>query len=404
MINKEKIKIGIYVMMKNVKRSNHKDSYNKRINAGIEIVKDILIRQGYTNISYCSEHNVNNFNIILHSITSACDWYPFIRERIKWNIGNYKVIIGGAGVLNVRPFIEYADYFVLGRAENIINKLVDAIANNDEFENKNVINSKSDGKVIAEVMAEPIAKVMANAKQKDSSKVKESKVDERIESNISVCREVTIDGDNVGTHTENNNVFPIPSLDNNSELMARVKKQVAELTKPKQSYSKSEAEPIAKVEQKNSKSEAKVKQKDSKSKTKTLENNDNKFFENQINTDIIEDGTVVENPYFFIKGEEKKYYDNWYEIISKNNPNAGYTNNRIITHKIWITLSEKDHQKCYEKLPEIKEKGCMYNPINYLKERIFDKDFKNKASPVQAKSGNRYFATYGEDGKEVEEC
>lgn len=136
-----RMKIAVYVLNKNAKQTYKKECFDIRLNAGISIVIDILRRQGYE-VDFCSSATVHNYDIVLFAITSDCDWWPFIAERVKWQKGNYKVIVGGAGVLNVRPFLEFVDYFVLGRAENVIDKLVKAIEADGEFEHESVVYSK----------------------------------------------------------------------------------------------------------------------------------------------------------------------------------------------------------------------------------------------------------------------
>ena len=133
------MKIAVYVIGKNAKYNYKHESFNVRKNAGIAVIIDVLKKAGYE-IDYVSAINVINYDILLYSITSDCDWLPFIAERIKWPKGNYKVIVGGAGVLNVRPFLDYADYFVLGRGENVIENLINNI---NGFECENIINSKT---------------------------------------------------------------------------------------------------------------------------------------------------------------------------------------------------------------------------------------------------------------------
>lgn len=136
------MKIAVYVLNKNAKKTYKKECFNIRLNAGISIVIDILRRQGYE-VDFCSSANVHNYDIVLFAITSDCDWWPFIAERVKWQKGNYKVIVGGAGVLNVRPFLPYVDYFVLGRAEGVIDKLIVALDKYGEYDGDSVINSKT---------------------------------------------------------------------------------------------------------------------------------------------------------------------------------------------------------------------------------------------------------------------
>src|SRR5690606_12384967 len=67
--------------------------------------------------------------------------WPFIAERMEWQKGDYKVIVGGQGVLNVRPFLPFVDYFVLGRAEGVIDKLITSMDKNIGFSHPSVIES-----------------------------------------------------------------------------------------------------------------------------------------------------------------------------------------------------------------------------------------------------------------------
>ena len=127
-------------MTKHAKQTYKNESFNTRLFAGLAVVTDILKRNNY-DVTYAGIATVHNNDIVLVSITSDCDWWEFIAERIKWKNGNYKVIVGGAGILNVRPFLNYADYFVLGRAEGIIYELINAIDKNIHYDNKSVIES-----------------------------------------------------------------------------------------------------------------------------------------------------------------------------------------------------------------------------------------------------------------------
>jgi hypothetical protein len=113
------MKIGIYVQSCYAKANYKQESFNIRLFAGIEVVADTLRRGGHET-GYCSEHNVDKFDVVLVTITAQCDWFSFIAERERWPVGKYKVVVGGAGMLNVRPFLPWFDVCVWGRAENII--------------------------------------------------------------------------------------------------------------------------------------------------------------------------------------------------------------------------------------------------------------------------------------------
>ena len=118
-------RIGIYVRSLDfrVRKSTKQTHYNTYQWIGIEIIRDVLIRNGYEP-EYCSPATVKDFDIILVSITGVNDWYGFIRERSMWPEGKYTVVVGGPGVTNVRPVLEHADIFVFGRGEDIIVPLI----------------------------------------------------------------------------------------------------------------------------------------------------------------------------------------------------------------------------------------------------------------------------------------
>ena len=136
------MRICAYVLAEHAKKTYKNESYNKRLYAGMAIVIDILRRAGYE-VKFAGAATVHKYDLVLVSITSDCDWWPFIAERVKWQKGSYKVVAGGQGVLNVRPFLQWVDYFVLGRAEGIIDSLVKAIDGKGETETASIIDSKT---------------------------------------------------------------------------------------------------------------------------------------------------------------------------------------------------------------------------------------------------------------------
>lgn len=136
------MKICVYVQDRYSKTAYKKESYNIRINAGIQIVKDILERIGYM-VDFAGKATVHKYDVVLWQCTSDCDWWDFIAECQEWRSGQYKVVAGGAGVLNARPFLDYVDYFVLGRAEGVIEPLIRGLDECGEYEGPSVINSKT---------------------------------------------------------------------------------------------------------------------------------------------------------------------------------------------------------------------------------------------------------------------
>jgi hypothetical protein len=136
------MKICAYVQDKYTKQTYKKESFNTRLFAGLAVVIDILNRAGH-NIDYAGSATVHKYDVVLVSITSDCDWWEFIAERVRWQRGNYNVVVGGAGVLNVRPFLQWVDYFVLGRAEGIIDELINLLDGKSGDTGNHVIDTKS---------------------------------------------------------------------------------------------------------------------------------------------------------------------------------------------------------------------------------------------------------------------
>lgn len=132
------IPVAIYIQKTYGVKVYENDSYNKRIFPGMEMIRDALRRAGIETGTVDSG-TVNQAKIILVPMISSFDWYSFIAERVTWKPGNYIVIVGGAGILNVRPFLEYADIFVLGRAEWFIVDLVNAALAGNRYESDSVI-------------------------------------------------------------------------------------------------------------------------------------------------------------------------------------------------------------------------------------------------------------------------
>ena len=85
------LKIAIYVNSTFAKANYKSESYNMRLFAGIEIIRDVLTRNGYS-VEYCSEYSVTSYDIILVSITAQCGWFSFIKERLRWPNGKYKAV------------------------------------------------------------------------------------------------------------------------------------------------------------------------------------------------------------------------------------------------------------------------------------------------------------------------
>jgi len=131
------MKICAYVQDGYAKQVYKTECFDVRAWIGLKVIIDVLERNGYT-IEYAGKVNAHLYDIILVSITSDCDWWQFIAERLTWRKGNYKVIIGGAGVLNIRPFLDMADIFIFGRGEDLITQVIKTHETNNRFEHSSV--------------------------------------------------------------------------------------------------------------------------------------------------------------------------------------------------------------------------------------------------------------------------
>ena len=89
------MKICAYVLTRFAKQNYKNESYNIRINAGMQVVIDILKRIGYS-VDFAGSATVHQYDVVLWQCTSDCDWWEFLAERVHWKKGNYKVVVGGA--------------------------------------------------------------------------------------------------------------------------------------------------------------------------------------------------------------------------------------------------------------------------------------------------------------------
>jgi hypothetical protein len=136
----DRAQIAFYLPEKNSKK-NYKRGQKALGWAGMSMIRDALLRRG-NDVDFCDKDSVTGRKIILVSLTSAIDWYEFIKERIQWEKGDYTVVVGGPGLDNIRPFLEYADIFVWGRAEDIIVPLLMRVLMKRKYEHPSVCYSE----------------------------------------------------------------------------------------------------------------------------------------------------------------------------------------------------------------------------------------------------------------------
>ena len=135
------MKIAAYIQRKYAKEAYKNECYNARLWVGLEVVIDSLRRAGYE-VEYTEKNSVENYDVILVSITADCDWLSFLEERKDWKKGDYIIICGGAGVLNIRPFLEYVDVFVFGRGEETAPKIVKEYEKGGRYQDESVVWAK----------------------------------------------------------------------------------------------------------------------------------------------------------------------------------------------------------------------------------------------------------------------
>lgn len=132
------MKICAYVQEAYSKANYKNECMDTRQFVGLRVVIDCLERAGYE-VDYAGIATVHQYDVVLVSLTADCDWWTFISERLRWRRGDYKVLVGGAGVLHVSPFFPWFYAAMFGRGENLIVPLVRGIETGNRWENESVL-------------------------------------------------------------------------------------------------------------------------------------------------------------------------------------------------------------------------------------------------------------------------
>ena len=136
------MRICAYVQESYAKPAYKNESMDARKFVGLRVIIDCLERAGYV-VEYAGLATVHRYDIVLVSLTADCDWWSYIAERVRWQRGDYKVIIGGAGLLHITPFLPFGDYFIFGRGENLIVPLVQGLERDGGFSHESIAESRS---------------------------------------------------------------------------------------------------------------------------------------------------------------------------------------------------------------------------------------------------------------------
>jgi hypothetical protein len=112
-----------------------------RSNIGLAVLSHELRESGF-DVNWCGTEGVMSHDVVLAGITSPLGMYEFYRKTSRlsgWSNRKATVIIGGPGVINVRPVVHLADYAVFGRADGQISSIVDAVLNKQDPSCDNVL-------------------------------------------------------------------------------------------------------------------------------------------------------------------------------------------------------------------------------------------------------------------------
>ncbi len=134
------MKICAYVQGKYNKQTYSNECMDARQFVGLRIVINELEKAGYS-VDYAGIATVHEYDIALVSITALSDWYSFIAEKSRWRPSECRVLVGGAGCLNVEPVLQHFYAAMIGRGEDLIVPLVAGIERGDRFEHESIVYS-----------------------------------------------------------------------------------------------------------------------------------------------------------------------------------------------------------------------------------------------------------------------
>ena len=150
-----KAQVAVYIQQAYDRQTYSDESFGVRQFAGVHVVADAL-RQAGIEVDFCDISRVSEYRVILVPIVSCCDWFSFIAERVRWQGFNGVIVVGGAGVMNIRPFRPYFDYAVLGRGEVVAVEVVGTILAGGRPAGPSVIDSERFDPDEPKVMAQAV--------------------------------------------------------------------------------------------------------------------------------------------------------------------------------------------------------------------------------------------------------
>ena len=122
LLAKKRVQIGVLKLQKIADRRFGKQSKRLELNFGMKAILSEL-KEPY---EVCYPETINNYKIILISLTSVMDIENLIYTFEKYCPEKItaKIIVGGFGVINIKLIVRYIDVAVFGRAEGQINEII----------------------------------------------------------------------------------------------------------------------------------------------------------------------------------------------------------------------------------------------------------------------------------------
>lgn len=115
------IKVGIYISRDHLWFKTYKaDS----LPFGLKAVVSELDSSKYS-ISICDKDSAHNFDFVFYSVNSFVDYLVLIRDFRSKVKRRYKLVVGGASLINLHLLRDVVDIAVVGRAEGQINDILE---------------------------------------------------------------------------------------------------------------------------------------------------------------------------------------------------------------------------------------------------------------------------------------
>jgi len=117
------IKIGIYIAKDHLWFKTYKED---SLPFGLKAILSELDLSRYE-ASFCNIDSVNNFDFVFYSVNSTIDYLVLIRDFYAMKSRKFKLVLGGADLINLHLLREITDIAVVGRAEGQINQVLNGV-------------------------------------------------------------------------------------------------------------------------------------------------------------------------------------------------------------------------------------------------------------------------------------